>query len=52
MEKRGRQMKLSNGYTRFTGIALVLGGILPVVGMAIRPLLVEQNFNFKPPPLP
>jgi hypothetical protein len=41
-------MKLSNGYTRFTGFALVLGGILPVVGMAIRPLLVEQNFNFQP----
>jgi hypothetical protein len=41
-------MKLSNGYTRFTGIALILGGILPVVGMAIRPLLVEQNFNFQP----
>jgi hypothetical protein len=29
-------MRLSNGYTRFTGIALVLGGILPVIGMAIR----------------
>jgi hypothetical protein len=41
-------MKLSNGYTCFTGIALVLGGILPVIGMAIRPLLVEQNFNFQP----
>ncbi len=40
-------MRLSNGYTRFTGIALILGGILPVVGMAIRPLLVEQNFNFQ-----
>lgn len=41
-------MKLANGYTRFTGIALLLGGILPMVGMAIRPLLVEQNFNFLP----
>ena len=41
-------MRLSNGYTCFTGIALVLGGILPVIGMAIRPLLVEQNFNFQP----
>jgi hypothetical protein len=40
-------MKLSNGYTCFTGIALVLGGILPLAGMAIRPLLVEQNFNFQ-----
>ena len=40
-------MRLSNGYTRFTGIALILGGILPVIGMAIRPLLVEQNFNFQ-----
>lgn len=27
-------MRLSNGYTRFTGIALILGGILPVV---VRP---------------
>ena len=41
-------MRLTNGYTRFTGIALVLGGILPIAGMAIRPLLVEQNFNFQP----
>jgi hypothetical protein len=40
-------MRLSNGYTRFTGIALILGGILPIIGMAIRPLLVEQNFNFQ-----
>lgn len=40
-------MRLSNGYTRYVGIALVLGGVLPVVGMAIRPLLVEQNFNFQ-----
>lgn len=41
-------MKLANGYTRFTGIALILGGIMPVLGMVIRPLLVEQNFNFQP----
>jgi hypothetical protein len=41
-------MRFSNGYTRFTGIVLILGGILPVIGMAIRPLLVEQNFNFSP----
>lgn len=41
-------MRLSNGYTRYIGIALILGGILPVVGMAIRPLLAEQNFNFAP----
>ncbi|MBI4756813.1 MAG: hypothetical protein HY778_15630 [Betaproteobacteria bacterium] len=41
-------MRLANGYTRFTGIALILGGVLPIVGMAIRPLLVEQNFNFQP----
>lgn len=40
-------MTISNGYTRFLGIALVLGGILPVLGTAIRPLLVEQNFNFQ-----
>ena len=40
-------MRLSNGYTRFTAIVLILGGVLPVVGMAIRPLLVEQNFNFQ-----
>jgi hypothetical protein len=40
-------MRLSNGYTRFTGIALILGGILPIVGVAIRPLLVEQNFHFQ-----
>lgn len=32
-------MRLSNGHTRFTGIALVLGGILPVVGMALRRLV-------------
>jgi hypothetical protein len=38
-------MKLSNGYTCFTGIALILGGILPMIDMAIRPLLVEQNFT-------
>jgi hypothetical protein len=30
-------MRLSNGYTRYIGIALLLGGILPVVGMVIRP---------------
>jgi hypothetical protein len=48
MKKGVRQMKLSNGYTCFTGIALILGGIMPVVGMAIRPLMVEQNFNFQP----
>lgn len=41
-------MRLRNGYTGFTGIALILGGLLPVVGMAIRPLLVEQNFSFAP----
>jgi hypothetical protein len=41
-------MRLSNCYTRFTGIALLLGGIMPIIGMAIRPLLVEQNFNFQP----
>lgn len=41
-------MKLANGYTRFTGIAIILGGILPMLGMAIRPLLVEQNFHFQP----
>ena len=40
-------MRLANGYTRFTAIALILGGLLPVLGMAIRPLLVEQNFNFQ-----
>jgi hypothetical protein len=40
-------MRVANGYTRFAGIALVLGGILPIIGMAIRPLLVEQNFNFQ-----
>lgn len=40
-------MRLANGYTRFTAIALILGGILPILGMAIRPLLVEQNFNFQ-----
>jgi hypothetical protein len=40
-------MKFANGYTCFTGIALILGGILPIIGMAIRPLLVEQNFNFQ-----
>ena len=38
----------SNCYTRFTGIALLLGGIMPIIGMAMRPLLVEQNFNFQP----
>jgi hypothetical protein len=41
-------VRLRNGYTGFTGIALILGGLLPVVGIAIRPLLVEQNFSFAP----
>lgn len=41
-------MNTANGYTRFTAIALILGGILPILGLAIRPLLVEQNFNFQP----
>lgn len=40
-------MTIANGYARYLGITLVLGGILPVAGMAIRPLLVEQNFDFR-----
>jgi len=38
-------MRLSNGYTRFTGIALILGGILPVVGMAGMMALFAMPFS-------
>lgn len=32
---------------RFTGLTLLLGGLFVVIGMAIRPLVVEQNFQFQ-----
>jgi hypothetical protein len=34
-------------YARFTGYTLLLGGLFVVIGMAIRPLVVEQNFQFQ-----
>lgn len=36
-----------NAYARFTGFTLMAGGVFVVIGMAIRPLLVEQNFQFQ-----
>lgn len=40
-------MKLRNCYTTFTASALLLGAVMLPIGMAIRPLVVEQNFNFQ-----
>lgn len=40
-------MVQKKSYARFTGYVLLLGGLFVVIGMAMRPLVVEQNFQFQ-----
>jgi hypothetical protein len=40
-------MNQSNFYIRFTGAALVLGGLLVALGYLIRPVSIHQNFQIE-----
>lgn len=40
-------MKHANFNTRFTGMALILGGVMAALGFLIRPVAIHQNFQIE-----